>query len=99
MIVNVCYNRASMDLMHSVCEFCHDEHPEIEVKCYDEDHFKEKKQAYRIKGGYSARKTPFMLLTTKDGAYLKAFYSEDNKCTLDSLETFLNNYYENTCNK
>ena len=40
--------------------------------------------------------TPFMLLTTDNKEYIKAFYSEDKGCTLERLISFIT---ENISNK
>jgi hypothetical protein len=85
-ILYVCYNDSCRELPNKIREL----YPEIEVVAYDENHYKEKKKAYKIKGGYSARATPFMLLLGKNKEYLKAFYSEDNGCTIDKLTQFIN---------
>lgn len=85
LILYVCYNDKSKELPQQI----QDKYPELKVISYDENHYAEKKKAYKIKGGYSARMTPFMLLLGEDKSYKKAFYSEDNSCTLANLEQWL----------
>ncbi len=86
LILYVCYNDASKELPIQI----QDKYPELKVISYDETHYAEKRKAYKIKGGYSARMTPFMLLLGDDKSYKKAFYSEDNNCTIENLEQCLN---------
>ena len=99
MILYVCYNDNSSQFPIKIENFCLENFPEIKVEKYNENNYHEKKKAFRLKGGYSARMTPFMLLLTNDKKYIKAFYSEDKGCTLDNLITVLNNLNNaNTCN-
>lgn len=86
LILYVCYNDNSKELPNQI----QDKHPELKVISYDENHYTEKRKAYKIKGGYSARMTPFMLLLQDDKTFIRAFYSEDNGCTLNNLEECLN---------
>lgn len=84
----VCYNNDCQIFVNSVKEYC--KQINLEIITYNEHYYKEKTKAYRIKGGYSARMTPFMLLE-RSGKYEKAFYSEDDGCTLDALKCYLEN--------
>lgn len=86
MILHICYNDSCHTFPDKIKEICPEQ---ITVETYDENNYHEKKKAYKIKGGYSARKTPFMLLTEDDKSYVKAFYSEDNGCSVDNLLKFL----------
>ena len=98
MILQICYNPQCVDLPTIISNLCKEKYPEITVETYDESHYKENTKAYKIKGGYSARMTPFMLLTNDDKTYIKAFYSEDKECTVDKFVKFINKYYESTSN-
>ena len=64
--------------------------PELKIEKYNENNYHERKKAFKIKGRYSARMAPFMLLTTDNKEYIKAFYSEDKGCTLERLISFIN---------
>lgn len=66
------------------------DYPNLEFHAYDETHYKEKKKAYKLKGGYSARKTPFALF--KDDKHVVPFYSESGDCTIDKIKEILNRY-------
>lgn len=87
-ILYVCYNNNCLDFPKAIIKYC--KQVGIEVICYNESYYKERTKAFRIKGGYSARMTPFMLLE-RSGKYEKAFYSEDNGCTLNALKYYLGN--------
>lgn len=65
-------------------------YPNLTFYAYNESHYKEKKKAYKLKGGYSARETPFALF--KDNVHTIPFYSESNDCTLDNIKEILNRY-------
>lgn len=90
MILHICYNDSYTEFFDSVQKFCEEKYPDIQVLAYNEDFYNDRKKSFKIKGGYSARLTPFMLLTTDEKAYLQAFYSEDKGCTLPKLEKYLN---------
>ncbi len=85
LILYICYNDSCHEFPNKVKNL----YPDLNIVTYDETHYKEKKKAYKIKGGYSARMTPFMLLLDNN-KYMKAFYSEDNGCTIDKLTEFIN---------
>ena len=42
----------------------------------NEGNYKEKKEAYKIKGRFAARKTPFIGIINDDNILIKGFYSE-----------------------
>ena len=56
----------------------------ITLIAYSENKRLERKKAFALKGSWSARETPFALLRDDD-MELKAFYSEDNSCTIDNI--------------
>lgn len=86
LVLYVCYNDDCLNFLESIDKYCKDK--EIKVISYNESNYKERKKAYKIKGGYSARMTPFMLLM-EDDKYKKAFYSEDDGCTLNKLQRYV----------
>lgn len=93
MVLHICYNNTCFDLPTRIKEICPNN---IKIETYDETLYKEKKKAYKIKGGYSARMTPFMLLTNNKNKYIKAFYSEDNKCNVVEFNKFIESVNLNT---
>ena len=62
----------------------------VTIKAYNEWHYKEKQKAYKLKGGYSARMTPFALF--RDNTHTIPFYSESDDCTIDNIKEILNHY-------
>lgn len=81
----ICYNDDCSEFPKQI----QSKFPELTINAYNESHYAEKKKAYKIKGGYSARMTPFMLLLGPEKTYIQAFYSEDDKCNLKNLEKCL----------
>lgn len=65
-------------------------YPELEFYAYNESNYKEKKKAYKLKGGYSARLCPFVLFKIDDKVI--PFYSESHDCTIDNISEILNRY-------
>lgn len=80
MVLKVAYNDNSKGLVESL-------HP---TESYNEDLFKERKDAFALKGAWGARKTPFAILYTDDGIPVKGFYSEVGECTVDNIKNYLN---------
>lgn len=93
MILYVCYNDNYSQFPISIENFCSENFPEIKIEKYNENDYHERKKAFKLKGGFSARMTPFMLLLTDNNEYIKAFYSEDKGCTLEKLDSFLTENY------
>ena len=52
----------------------------------------ESKKAFKVKGSYSARKNPFVVLTNYEKIPIKAFYSEAEECVLDNIEKYLDSF-------
>lgn len=65
-------------------------YPNLVFHAYNEWHYKEKQKAYKLKGGYSARMTPFALF--RDNTHTIHFYSESDDCTIDNIKEILNHY-------
>ena len=65
-------------------------YPLVELQTYHEGLFKERKNAFKLKGGFSARHTPFAVLID-NAAPVMAFYSEANTCTIEEIMKALNN--------
>lgn len=84
--LKVIFNNSSIDLIEKLNKHF----STIDIESYNEDIFKERQKAFKIKGGYGARKTPFILVLDEDGPK-KAFYSEDSSCTFDNVFKYLNN--------
>lgn len=90
MILKCAYNNSSKEIFEKLNSLF--ENSEF----YNEDVFKERKNAFKIKNEWGAFHSPFVILLDDNKKPLKAFYSEDNSCNLENILNFLN--YENTSN-
>ena len=89
MILTICYNDSCESFENVLHQLIEENFSNITVISYNESFYDEKKKAFKIIGGYSARMTPFVLLTEDDKKYIKVFYSEDNSCTIDNIIKFI----------
>lgn len=90
MILKVVYDDDSQILVDKLKSILPN-YPLIELESYHEGLFKERKNAFKLKGGFSARHTPFAVLIDNDAAPVMAFYSEANTCTIEEIMKALNN--------
>lgn len=88
-ILEITFNNDCLDFRSEIANLVTN-YPNLIFHTYNESHYKEKKKAYKLKGGYSARLTPFALF--KDNTHTIPFYSESNDCTLDNIKEILNRY-------
>ena len=88
MILKVSYNDDSEIFYKELVQLITNKYPLIEVEGYHENKLKERNKSFKLKGGYGARKSPFMILID-DKIPVKAFYTEANECNLDELITVL----------
>lgn len=79
----------SQNFLHELTEVIKTEYPEVELNSFHEGLLKERKKAFALKGGYSARKTPFAVLFDIDRNPLKAFYTEATECTVENIKFHL----------
>ena len=91
MILKVVYDNNSQTLVDELKSVLLN-YPFIKLESYHEGLFKERKKAFKLKGGFSARRTPFAVLVNNDSEPVIAFYSEANTCTIDEILKALNNY-------
>lgn len=90
MILTICYNDSCEDFNKELSSTLSKNYVNIEVNAYNESFYNERRKAFKTKGGYSARMTPFVLLTDDNKKYIKAFYTEDKSCNVDNIINFLN---------
>ena len=88
MILKVAYDDNSQHLVDELKKVLY---PLVELQTYHEGLFKERKNAFKLKRGFSARHTPFAVLIDNDAALVMAFYSEANTCTIEEIMKALNN--------
>lgn len=87
--LKIAYNEDSKELaMKLNSEISH--YPTVKLECYHE--IKNRSKAYKLKGGYGSRISPFAVLIDQDKKVLRAFYSEDNSCTYSNIISTLNKY-------
>lgn len=91
MILKVAYDDNSQHLVDELKKVL-SKYPLVELQTYHGGLFKERKNAFKLKGGFSARHTPFAVLINNDSEPVMAFYSEANTCTIDKILKTLNNY-------
>ena len=90
MILKVAYDDNSQYLVDELKKVL-SKYPLVELQTYHEGLFKERKNAFKLKGGFSARHTPFAVLIDNDAAPVMAFYGEANTCTIEEIMKALNN--------
>lgn len=86
------YDDASEKFFADLRELVKCKYPLVELIGLHENILKERKKAFKVKGGYSARKNPFAILLDTDKNPIKAFYSEANECTVDAIEKILDSF-------
>ena len=86
------YDDNSSASQQAITKLIGDKYPLVELVCLHENVLKDRKKAFKIKGGYSARKNPFAILLDMDKNPIKAFYSEANECTVDAIEKILDSF-------
>lgn len=89
MILKVAYDDDSQRLVDELKKVL-PKYPLVELQTYHEGLFKERKNAFKLKGDFSARRTPFAVLID-DTAPVMAFYSEASTCTIEEIMKALNN--------
>lgn len=62
--------------------------PEVSMESWNEDLYNERTKAFKTKGHFAARMTPFCGVF-RDGVAISGFYSEDNSCQLEKIKQYL----------
>ena len=101
MTLKVAYDDLSENFFMDLRALITRKYPLLETEGFHENLLKERKKAFQLKGGFSARKCPFLVLFDVEGAPIKAFYTEANECSLDNIEKVLDSYipYKNKDNE
>lgn len=84
MILKIAYNNTSVSLVQNLKSII-EEFPMISLETYQEEIFKERKKAFKLKGAFSARQTPFAALYDNKKVPVIVFYSESNDCTFENI--------------
>lgn len=87
--LSIAYNNDSKDFFQATSELLKNDYPQVALSGYNESVFKSRNKAFKLKGGWSARKTPFALITDEEDNPIKAFYSEAEECTIDNIKFYL----------
>lgn len=84
MILKIAYNDASVPMVNKLKEVILEKFPLVELECYQEELFKERKKALGLKSQWGTSLSPFAILISEDRP-MKAFYSEEDECTYDKI--------------
>lgn len=84
MILKIAYNDASVPMVNKLKEVIPEKFPLVELECYQEELFKERKKALGLKSQWGTFLAPFAILISEDRP-IKAFYSEEDECTYDKI--------------
>nr|DAX08886.1 MAG TPA: putative thiol peroxidase [Bacteriophage sp.] len=90
--LKIAYDNSSENLVRELETLIPSKYPLIKLEAYNENIFKERKKAFKLKNSYSARQCPFAVLLDADKKVVSAFYSEAQDCNLDNIFEVLNNY-------
>lgn len=104
--LNVAYDNNSELFYQTLKTVMDTVYPNIKFEAFHENKLRQRTKAFRVKGGYSARKTPFAVILDIENKPIKAFYSEVEECTVDNITSYLDSYlttlnlnnYESTSN-
>lgn len=88
------YDNASEPLYRHIKDVIETQYPNIKFWGYNESKRTERTKAFKIKGGYSARQTPFAVIVDCDNDPVRAFYSEANECVVDNVLQFVDHFIE-----
>lgn len=92
MILKIAYDDDSTPLVTKLKEMIPDKFPLLKLESYHEELFTERKKAFKLKGGFSARHNPFAVLIDNDSNPVRAFYSESGDCTKEEIIKTLTNF-------
>lgn len=90
--LKIAYDDSSEELIKKLREIIPDKYVLVKMETYHEGLFKERKKAFKLKGGFSARKSPFAVLIDENNKIVKAFYSESNECSYENIIKALDEY-------
>lgn len=88
----VAYNNKCEDLINALNLVIPSKYALIELISFNEDIYKERSKAFKTKGSFSARMTPFAVLYDNDEKAVRAFYSENNGCKYEDIISILDKY-------
>ena len=93
MELSLAVNNDNVLLVNELRSYIENKFPLVTINYYNEDIYKERSKAFKLKGGYGARMTPFALLYDEiNKCPIKAFYAEDGSCNYDNIIASLTNF-------
>lgn len=87
--LHVAYNNNSEDFFHQLSKLMEEKYQNIKFEAFHENKLRQRTKAFRVKGGYSAKQSPFAVLLNVENKPVKAFYTEAEECTVDNIEFYL----------
>lgn len=90
--LHVAYDTNSEEFHRELSNLMNTEYPQIKFEAFHENKLRQRTKAFRVKGGYSARKTPFAVLLNAENNPIKAFYSEVEECTVDVISLYIDSF-------
>ena len=87
--LSVAYNENSEDF-ESNLKSAISNYEDVDLITYHENTLKGKKKAFKLKGGFSAKESPFAVIHDTDNIPVKAFYTEAGTCTVDEILKSIN---------
>lgn len=92
MILKVAYDDSSEKFFKDLTILVENNYPLLKIEGFHENKLKERSKAFKLKGGFSARKNPFAVLFDDDNIPVKAFYTEANECVLLDIAKGLDSF-------
>ena len=89
--LSMAFDESSQDLYKDLSILL-DKYPSVDFIAYHEGLLKERRKAFMLKGGYSAKLTPFAVLFDLDRNPIKAFYSEVGECTVKNIKQYIDQF-------
>lgn len=101
--LSIAYNDTCVQILEDLINLLKT-YPNVNLTSYNESTLKGRRKAFMLKGGYSAKLSPFVVIYDIDKNPLKAFYSEVEECTVENIKFYLDmfiiqqkqNTYEST---
>lgn len=83
MTLKIAFKDDDIEMINKLKEVIPEKFPLVNLECYQEELFKERKKALALKSQWGTFLSPFAILT--DEKPIKAFYTEENECTFDKI--------------
>ena len=97
--ITVVYDDNSEDFYNELKEIIETKYPLVELIGFHENKLRERSNAFKTKGGWSARLNPFAIAIDNERKPIKAFYSEAKQCTVDNITKCLDSFINYNSNE